>query len=217
MEVLNITPEENDILKKNYNVIIGCKNTHKPMNEKLRKNFVEIGEILEKNEDIIGEDYPTHWGKIQKLYDKCFCNNPQCICSKDRVCAHPVSIKYCKNFKKFAEICPTFHYFLDDEHEFSFKTEMTNHFIHPVELIKSLLVLIDLTSGREKKAKGVLMIGDVVMQSRNFLNTQKKFTETVIKKFEEFLRTDKLIFDRFSEKLGIERNILEIWLEQLKN
>ena len=216
MEVNNVLKsiDENDckIYEDNLNFL--KNNTREPSNS--YEFFIVNYGILQKHKESLGENYLKNFEELQSLYDGLYKRkSKRCNCDKDEICTTRKKLSVCRNLKKYSWHLHTIKYFLGTNDNIYITTEFSDIFSAPAKFIKCLLELTGNTSGKEEKAKVVLIIGEVIMKSKKFIQEQQRFRNTLTNKFQNFMQDDKEVFDELSEKLGLSENIMQLWLNKI--
>ena len=206
--------DENDYKIYEDNLIFLKYNTSKP-SDSYEFFLVNYG-ILQKHKESLGENYLTKLEELQSLYDGLYKRkNKTCQCNKNELCITKKELTVCRNLKKYCWHLHSLKYFLGTNDKLNITTEFSDIFSTPQKLIKCLLELTENTKGKEEKAKVVLIIGEVVMKSKNFIQEQQRFRNILTNKFQNFMQDDKEVFDELSEKLGYSENIMQLWLNKI--
>ena len=180
--------------------------------------FNEVIGLLEDNKDKIQEnDFMKIYEGIQYFYETIEKLNEKvgCQCEPDiGLCPDPNKYSKCKNFVKFKKDIPVFSFYINGrptELQLELEDKISKDIVK--DLLKELVNNFH-NLNKSKRIRLTFVLFDLIMRCKNILQNNN-FKETLLKKLDEFKKGNLKDFDKLSKKFKLERNILEIWEEQI--
>ena len=157
-------------------------------------------------EEDIEEEEESPEIRYYEWLEESFCN-----CSGYKFCK---KLEDCSNIEGIKEKFPIINFVLTEEKvniAYELKDEIKEQ-SKMIEIVGAILHIIENILGREKKIRLTFLLFDVILKSKSLITSY--FKETILKKIKEFDK-DKNTYQRYSEKLGFEENVLDIWEREM--
>ena len=151
--------------------------------------------------------------KIEKMDEKTGC---QCKPGVE-ICSDPNKYSKCKNFLKLKKDIPVFSFYINGkptELQLVLEDKISKDIV--IVLFKNFLINFEKLI-KYKRIRLTFVLFDLIMRCPSLLEVNNNnFKNTILKKLDEFMKNNSQDYDRLSKKFKLEKNILEIWEEQIR-
>lgn len=188
--------------------------------------FDEVIGLLEDNKEKIQEnDFMKIYEGIQNFYETIEKLNEKieklnekvgCQCKPDiGLCPDPNKYSKCKNFVKYKKDIPVFSFYINGRPT---ELQLVLEDKISIDIVKDLLkeLMINFHNlNVNKRIRLTFVLFDLIMRCKSILQNTD-FKKSLLKKLDEFKKSNLQDFDKLSKKFKLERNVLEIWEEQIR-
>lgn len=188
--------------------------------------FDEVIGLLEDNkEKILENDFMKIYEGIQNFYETIEKLNEKieklnekvgCQCKPDiGLCSDPNKYSKCKNFVKYKKDIPVFSFYINGRPT---ELQLVLEDKISIDIVKNLLKKLTIIFNNlnvNKRIRLTFVLFDLIMRCKSILQNTD-FKKSLLKKLDEFKKSNLQDFDKLSKKFKLERNVLEIWEEQIR-
>lgn len=188
--------------------------------------FDEVIGLLEDNkEKILENDFMKIYEGIQNFYETIeklnekiekLNKNVGCQCEPDiGLCPDPNKYSKCKNFVKYKKDIPVFSFYINGrptELQLVLEDKISIDIVK--DLLKKLTIIFN-NLNVNKRIRLTFVLFDLIMRCKSILQNTD-FKKSLLKKLDEFKKSNSQDFDKLSKKFKLEKNVLEIWEEQIR-